>query len=318
MKKLILAALLLCVTSPLCGSVDLSSDVTIGKGGYRASQTTLTLRALEVWNIWGSYGYAKSGGDTPGSQSYSGGVGLNAAKNLNFRGSYSSSPKVEGFTSETWSFGLTLGVDYGGTKKREADFNTMLDFDYAQTNDEYNVWRESAKIPYKTRWGEWIFLFIPEKMFTVNLRQERKSARLTETFFQSTSLYIGFSDFNYDPDIETGIHLFKTRLANTMLFDFAQGLTGYPSNSYEAGISWSLARSFVLNFDYLRVALIDFNDYNGTATIYEPVKTNANSYMFGWSYCQTQWFSYRLSYNRYQEENSISQNYYSGGISFSF
>lgn len=311
MKFFLILLVVFFYSFPLLAAYDISNDFNLGSDGYRSNQTTLGLTSIELWDLWFGYGYVKPEDNRPFSKSYSAGINFDVTKGFNVRGSYLTSPKVEDFSSSTWSLGFTCGTD------------TSLAFDYGRARDHYDIQTKASFIIYTNNRGRKRIFLIPARTFTETIQQTTISLRLAHTFSQAASIYLGFSDYNYEPDIEDDIRLVVARQSNYALFNLAPGLSGYPSISYETGMYYPFMKNFSLTFDYLRLALIQFA-YNSNQTLdtvddyYEPNEIMANSYTFGLSYRHNKQFSYRVNYNRYKEESTDPQNFYTLGLTFNF
>ncbi len=349
---LLLAAWQILLPVQLFAGTDLSTSVTTGKDHYLANYTSLSLGLMDKLNLDLSYNYSDLGPaddytvqydsagvatedlnrDPDPVQTYTGGLNADLTDNLSVRGTYSVTPKVEGFEATGLATGLTITFAGFSTEDGTApdqNFQTALDFDYSSTNYKYDVHTNSFTVYYRTRWGWYRRLDIPAKDSIETIKQTSYILGVTETIYQSTALYLAYANYSYEPNIEEDILLYKARQSNDRLFTLSPGLRGFPKYSYEARLAQDCCSLINISADYLHLEVLQFTlnengtPYNGTLgalldDFYESEGVKADSFTLGLDYYLTGHITIKASYNLYKEVYLDRSVYYTLGASISF
>ena len=309
----------------------ISTSLTVGPDNYLANYSDLSFSLAEKVNLDLNYSYSVSDLNKQPAQTF--GSGLNAMLNDNFslRGNFSLTPHVSGFKASGYGLGFTF--TFLGLPNIELpanpDFQTALDFDYSAQNNVYDVHTDSFTVYYRGRGGRYRSLYIAAKDSTETIKQIGWTLGVTETFYADLSLYLGYSNYDYNPDIEADILLYKARQNNAILFTLSPGLGGFPKNSYEARISKNLSPQISVALDYLRLQVLQFsyNDngtpFNGTVSsllddFYEVRGVGADSYTLNLDYYLTSHLTINAGYNLYKEAYLDHSSYYTLGAAISF
>ncbi|MBI5555146.1 MAG: hypothetical protein HY920_04770 [Elusimicrobia bacterium] len=346
-----LAAWQVLLPAILCAGTDLSASVTSGKDHYLANYTSLSLGLMDRLNLDLSCNYSDSGPaddytvqddsgvvnedinrDPKPVRTYTGGLNAELTDNLSVRGNYSVTPEVEGF--EARGFGAGLTVTFTGFPVTEEEvpsdyFHTSLDFDYASSENKYDVHTPSFTALYKTKRGRKLLIYIPAKDSVEKIKQVSYTIGLTETIYQNTSLYLAYANYTYDPNIEENILLVKARQTNAMLFTLSPGLSGFPKYTYEIRATQVFFSLINMSVDYLHLVALQFSlNENGTPynniinnladDFYESKGVKADSYTLGLDYYLTGRITINASYNLYKEAYLDRRVYYTLGASISF
>jgi len=336
-----LAAGQVLLPAQLFAGTDLSTSVTSGKDHYLASYTSLSLRLMDELSLDLSYNYSNIGtakdapeiiSDPEPVQTFSGGLRAELTSSLSVRGNYSITPKVEGYEAHGLGAGLTvtfIGFPVMGEEVTSGYFNTFLDFDYTSTDNIYDVHTDSFTAFYRSKWGAYRPIIVPAKNSTEMIKQTSWTIGITETIQQNTSLYLAYTHYAYDPNIEEDILLIKARQTNAMLFSLSPGLRGFPKYSYEARLAQEICSLINISADYLHLEVLQFTlnengtPFNGTVVtllddFYESEGVKADSYTLGLDYYLTEHITLNASYNLYKEDYLDQSAYYTLGASISF
>lgn len=344
---LLLAAWQILLPAQLFSGTDLSTSVTSGKDHYLANYTSLSLGLMDRLNLNLSYGYSDSGPaddaaasvvndelpqDPEPVQTYTAGLSAELTDNLSVRGNYLVTPKVEVFEATGLTAGLTVtftGFPTSDGTAPNQNFQTALDFDYSSTGHKYYIHTSSFTVYYRTRWGRYRRLDIPAKDSVETIKQISYTLGITETIYQDSSLYLSYTNYNYDPNIEENILLVKAKQVNPRLFNLSPGLGGFPKYSFEARLAQDFCSLIKVSADYLHLEVLQFTlNENGTPDngtlgallddFYESEGIKADSFTLGLDYYLTGHIAINASYNLYKEAYLERSAYYTLGTSINF
>ncbi len=338
MKK-VLALFLWFVVMPallpalLYAGAEIGSSLTVGPDSYLANYTAGRFSLTNKLDLNLSYIYSDSDLSAKAINTYSGGLNLKLAEDLSFRGNYSITPQVAGYEADGYGFGATASfcVWPGAGSATSRAFKTIIDLDYNLVNNTYEVKTDSFTINTQTRWGNPRQVAVAAKNTSETIRQSGWTLGITEVFPAGTSLYLGYSDYEYHPDIEKEIVLYNTntRQSNTGIFSLSPGLGGFTKYAYEARISQNIGPLWTICADYVHAEVLQFTlNQNGTPSdgtltsllddFYEVSGVGADSYTLGIDYYLNDWIVLNANYSLYREAYKDNSHYYSLGITLTF
>ncbi|MDD5491417.1 MAG: hypothetical protein PHV60_01885 [bacterium] len=330
MKKAIVSFLWLAAFTTLLpamvyGRLGISTTLTAGPDKYLANFTSLRISLSPKLDLEGTYSHIDSDLTSQPLQMFTGGVSVILTDDLSLRGNYSFTSPAAGYEANGYALGTTVSLS------GDSNFQTAIDLDYGIENNVYNVHTDSFTAYYRNGRGRYRQIIVSAKDTTETIKQVVWTMGITETFYEDTSLYLGYSNYRYDPDIEGDVVLYdaSARQNNFQIFSLTPGLAGFPKYSYEIRISRNFLSLWTVNTGYLHAGILQFtlneNDTPANGTVgnllddfYEVAGVSADSYSLGLEYCLNSWIALNTGYNLYREAYQDINSYYSLGITLTF
>ncbi|MDD5259314.1 MAG: hypothetical protein PHD29_05060 [bacterium] len=328
-----LAALQVLLPTKVYAGVGISTTVTTGSDDYLANYTAVRLGLTKKLDLNCSYSYSDSDLNTDSTQVYHTGVNIRMTNSFSARGNIFLTPKVGSYQADGFGLGTTM-ISHGWLDEkssRSTNFQTIIDLDYSLINHVYDVHTEGFTVYYQTRRGGSRQATVAAKNTSETIKQANWTLGVTEIFYADTSLYLGYSDYTYSPDIEEDIVLYDAgaRQSNARIFNLFPGLGGFPKFSYEVLISRNFLSRWTVSAGYLHAAVLQFTlNENSTPSdgtlnsimddFYEVSGVSADSYTLGLDYYLNDWIILNTSYNLYREVYKDTSSYYSLGLTLAF